>query len=142
MVRDLCLEARANLRATLRLVNASNAWSGSEAFSIVACMRTYSLFFVLCLLLLPACGNVCEQMCDAQAEMIEGCLETWDTSWSELSYLDRADFGSRCYAVYGEALSELDEGSPEAVVLEDRCSQDLQTASTDIDCQSLVSIDP
>ena len=74
--------------------------------------------------------------------MIDGCLTTWETTWPELSYSGTDDFIERCMAVYGEALDGVDSGSTEAVVLEDRCSQDLQTATTDIDCQSLVSIDP
>jgi hypothetical protein len=105
-------------------------------------MRTSFLAFALLFPLTAGCGNVCDQMCTAQAEMIDGCLTTWETTWPELSYSGTDDFIERCMVVYGEALDGLDSGSTEAVVLEDRCSQDLQTATTDIDCQSLVSIDP
>jgi hypothetical protein len=102
----------------------------------------FPLLLLFFLLALPGCGNVCDQMCTAQADMIDRCLSTWDTTWPELSYSDREGFMTRCSVVYGDALLDLEEGSTEAVLLEDRCAQDQQTASTDIDCQSLVSIDP
>jgi len=105
-------------------------------------MRTLPLFLVLSFLALSGCGNICDQMCGAQASMIDRCLTTWDTTWPELSYDDRDAFMTRCSAVYGDALSDLEEASTEAILLEDRCAQDQQTASSDIDCQSLVSIDP
>ena len=99
------------------------------------------LIFVLSLAL-SGCATVCDQMCDAQGEMIERCLGSWETTWQELSYESQDDFRDRCYAVYGEAIEGLEEGSTEAVELEDRCTQDLQAATSDIDCQTLVSIDP
>ena len=92
--------------------------------------------------LLVGCGNVCDQMCEAQADMIARCLDNWETSWEELSYEGRQDFLSRCDVVWGDALDELDEDDPSRVDVETRCSRDLQTAQSDIDCQSLVSIDP
>ncbi|MEE2828090.1 MAG: hypothetical protein VX498_02795 [Myxococcota bacterium] len=105
------------------------------------------LAFMACLVLLLSsllvgCGNVCDQMCDAQADMIDRCLDSWETSWEELSYSDRQDFLARCDVVWGDTLDDLDEDDPVRVDVETRCSRDLQTAQSDIDCQSLVSIDP
>lgn len=100
------------------------------------------LGLALLLLAVPGCGNVCDQMCEAQADMLARCLDSWDTSWEELSYGSEDDFLERCHVVYGDALDDLESGESDAVRLETRCSQDLQTAESDIDCQSLLSIDP
>ena len=105
-------------------------------------MRKLLLFLALLSFGISGCGNICDQMCTAQADMIDRCLTTWDTTWPELSYADHDDFLNRCSVVYGDALSDLEEASTEAILLEDRCTRDQQTASSDIDCQSLVSIDP
>ena len=48
---------------------------------------------------------------------------------------DSVFFGGEC--LFGKSMDD-----PEAVELETRCSQDLQTARSDVDCQSLLSIDP
>jgi hypothetical protein len=101
-----------------------------------------AIVFGLLLFALSGCGNVCDQMCVAQADMFDRCLDTWETTWTEISYAGREDFMTRCNTVYGDALDGLDEGSTEAVILEGRCSEDLQSASSDSDCQSLVTIDP
>ena len=105
-------------------------------------MRLVISLAALLTLALSGCASVCDQMCDAQADMIDRCLGTWETTWEDLSYAGHDDFTERCYAVYGDAFDGLDEGSTEAIVLEDRCTQDLQAAASDIDCESLVSIDP
>ncbi len=106
-------------------------------------MRNIHLILVLLgSFALAGCGNVCDRMCDAQADMIERCLPTWDTSWSELSYSDRTDFEDRCHAVWGDAAEELDADDPERAEIERRCERDLQTALSDIDCESLLSLDP
>ncbi len=88
------------------------------------------------------CGNVCDRMCDAQADMIEGCLPTWETTWNDLSYDSRDHFLDRCYAVWGDSLGELDKDDPERDAIQARCQRDLETARSDADCQSLLSVDP
>lgn len=104
--------------------------------------RIQFLFALLALFAAAGCSNVCDQMCDAEADMIERCLPTWDTTWTELSYSDRADFEARCYGVWGGAIEELDKDDPDRVDTERRCERDLEIALSDTDCESLLSIDP
>ena len=70
-------------------------------------LETY-LPITLIALSLCGCANVCDRMCDAQADLLEGCFETWESSWEELSYANREVFVARCYGVWGDALEALD----------------------------------
>ena len=81
-------------------------------------------------------------MCDAEAELIERCFVSWDTSWVELTYDDRDEFLGRCYAVWGDELDSLDEDSVEYSDFTDRCERQLQVAISDVDCESPLLIEP
>jgi len=94
------------------------------------------------LVLLAGCGNVCDRMCETQAEVIEGCLATWELTWPELSYDNQDHYLDRCHAVWGDALEALEDDDPERDVLTARCQRELETARSDSDCESLLSIDP
>ncbi len=88
------------------------------------------------------CTNDCDDMCDAQGAMIERCLDTWGTSWGELSYADQDEFVTRCYAIWGDRLADLDDDHPDYEGLVRQCQTDAEIARSDTDCESLVSIDP
>lgn len=88
------------------------------------------------------CSNTCDRMCTAQADLIERCSSTWGSTWEDLSYEGRADYLERCNQVWGEALEELDEDSEEWDSLSNQCDRELETALSDTDCESLLSIDP
>lgn len=98
------------------------------------------LFVALLVLGLAGCGNVCDRMCDAQADMLERCIPDWETSWEELSYDSRDHFVERCYSVHGEGLDQLDQDDPAREETELCCERNLQVARSDVDCESLVSL--
>lgn len=100
--------------------------------------------FPLALLLLFAshgCGNTCDRMCDAQADMLERCFPEWEMSWLDLSYDDREHFEERCHAVQGGALDELDRDDPARDEINLCCDRNLEVARSDADCESLLSLD-
>jgi hypothetical protein len=100
------------------------------------------LAVALIALSLSGCGNVCDRMCDAQADLLEGCFETWESSWQNQSYANREAFVARCYNVWGEALEALDSESPERQEFRARCQVQLEVALSDSDCESVLLIDP
>jgi hypothetical protein len=108
----------------------------------VAVEKIHLLTLALVLFGVSGCTNECDAMCDAQGEMIGGCLAQWGTTWDELSYADQDAFVSRCYAIWGDALQDLDEDDPERAQLLRQCQTDTEVARSDTDCQSLVSINP
>jgi len=88
------------------------------------------------------CSNTCDRMCTAQADLIERCSSTWGSTWEDLSYSGRTEYLERCSQVWGEALNDLDEDSEEWDSLSNQCDRELETALSDTDCESLLSIDP
>lgn len=100
------------------------------------------LLTFLSLATLTACQNVCDRMCDSQADLMERCFSDWESSWQEESYADREEFTDRCYAVWGDELDSLDEDSTEHQAFSDRCQRELQRAQSDIDCESLLLVEP
>ncbi len=100
-----------------------------------------SLLAASVLVALAGCGNVCDRMCDAQADMLERCFPEWEMSWEDLSYDGRDHFIDRCYVVQGEGLDQLDQDDPGRQETERCCERNLQTARSDIDCESLLSLD-
>jgi len=110
---------------------------------VPAAVRTiHFISLALVLFAVTGCTNECDDMCDAQGDMIERCLGDWDSSWEELSYADRDGYVNRCYAIWGDALQDLDEGDAEYDSLVRQCQTDGEIARSDTDCQSLVSINP
>jgi hypothetical protein len=93
-------------------------------------------------LLLTSCANVCDRMCDAEADLQERCFDTWGSSWTGEGYADRTDFLDRCYAVWGGALEDLSNDDPDRQILEDRCQRQLGEARADLECDALLSIEP
>ncbi len=93
------------------------------------------------LLALAGCGNVCDRMCDAQADMLERCFPEWEMAWQDLSYDDRDHFLDRCHSVQGEGLEQLERDDPYREETEQCCDRNLQIARSDIDCESLLSLD-
>ena len=112
------------------------------SFIVPAVMRFRFILLLLCAASLSGCANVCDRMCTAQADMFERCFDSWESSWEQLSYDNRQHFEDRCHSVWGDALEDLDNEDPERTALTERCERDLQTARSDVDCESLVSIDP
>ncbi|MBJ93056.1 MAG: hypothetical protein CMP23_01130 [Rickettsiales bacterium] len=90
---------------------------------------------------LVGCDESCDRMCDAQADLMEACFPTWESSWQEQSYSSRDAFVERCYVVWGEAAEASDEAEAQAVIAE-RCRVQLQIALADEDCESVLQIDP
>jgi len=97
---------------------------------------------LLACLLLASCANVCDRMCDAEADLQERCFGTWDSSWEGQGYADRTEFLDRCYAVWGGALQDLSSDDPDRGTLEDRCQRQLGEARADLECDALLSIEP
>lgn len=91
---------------------------------------------------LGGCGEVCDRMCDAQADLMEKCFPTWESSWEEQSYSGREAFVERCYTVWGDAHGALESGSTEANEFEERCRVQFEIALADSDCESVLQIDP
>jgi hypothetical protein len=91
---------------------------------------------------LGGCGEVCDQMCDAQADLMEKCFPTWESSWEEQSYSGREAFVERCYTVWGDAHGALESGSIGAQEFEERCRVQFEIALADSDCESVLQIDP
>ena len=98
------------------------------------------LFALLLVAGLAGCGNVCDRMCDAQADMMERCFTDWEMSWTDLSYDDKDHFVDRCHAVQGEGLDELSDETAKQDV-ERCCERNLEAARSDIDCESLLTLD-
>ena len=105
-----------------------------ELFLVVALMVAGSV--------LMGCGEVCDRMCDAQADLMEKCFPTWESSWEEQSYSGREAFVERCYTVWGDAHGALESGSTEAQEFEERCRVQFEIALADSDCESVLQIDP
>ena len=101
-----------------------------------------TLPLIVAVALLSACNNTCDRMCDAQAELMERCFPTWDTSWQQESYANQDEFLARCYSVWGEELDSLDADSIEYSDFNDRCERQLQVAISDVDCESPLLIEP
>ena len=100
-------------------------------------MRLYPLLLLPVLLL--GCGNVCDRMCDARADLADRCMETWELSWEALSYPGgRGEYLERCEAVTGDALDDLDSDDPARDELIDECTADLDAAAADTDCETLL----
>ena len=97
---------------------------------------------LLSLALVAGCGNVCDRMCTAQADVLERCFPTWESSWEDQSYASRQDFTDRCQELWGQTLEQLEENSDERERFADQCQLELETALSDTDCESLLSIDP
>jgi len=119
-------------------------WSRSRTCPIVRAMSASQICLAVALIAmsLSGCGNVCDQMCDAQADLMEGCFGSWESSWQDQSYANREAFVARCYNVWGEALEALDSDSIERQEFQARCRVQLEVALTDSDCESLLLIDP
>lgn len=88
------------------------------------------------------CANTCDRMCDAQAELMERCFASWDTSWQGESYSDKDEFLGRCYALWGDELDSLESDSAEYADFDNRCERQLQVAISDVDCESPLLIEP
>jgi len=73
---------------------------------------------------------------------MEGCFETWESSWQEQSYANREAFVARCYNVWGGALDALEADSTEEQEFRARCQVQLEVALADSDCESVLLIDP
>ena len=97
---------------------------------------------VLLALCLGGCANTCDRMCDSQAELMERCFDTWDTSWAGESYSGRDEFVERCYAVWGDELDAIDSDTTAYSDFNDRCERQLQVAISDVDCESPLLIEP
>ena len=93
-------------------------------------------------LLLGGCGNICNRMCDAQADLMEGCFDTWESSWQGQSYENREAFIARCDSLWAGALEALEEDSVESQEFEESCRVQMELALADSDCESLLLIDP
>ncbi len=103
-------------------------------------MRT--LLLLIAIVALPACTNQCDRMCDAEADLMERCFDSWGSSWAAESYSGRDEFTERCYAVWGDELDALESDEAGYDDFLDRCERQLQVAIGDVDCESLLLIEP
>ena len=97
--------------------------------------RLPALLLLLLALGAAGCGNICDRMCVGQADLVDRCLDTWGTTWEELSYTDRGEFLDRCGVVWGDGLD--DASGDDKVTLRQECASRLQMADSDTDCEAV-----
>lgn len=105
---------------------------------MVALMRDLFPLILILTAALSGCGNVCDQMCAAEAANIEECLPEWELSWAELGYEDQQDYLAVCGAEWGDGLDSYEDGSEDRADLAQECGRREGIAVRATDCQDII----
>jgi hypothetical protein len=96
------------------------------------------LLLALATLTFSGCANVCDRMCNAEADVYERCLPVWGMTWEEAGYADADAYLDRCLSVWGDGFEQTERNSPEREDLSQECTSQLGRAQSDTDCETLL----